>query len=157
MIGIPKDKYVVRFLAGLFGLSFPLVEIYYEITQPSEEINLAIPDPGISSIVPFILGTIITAPFYWLFIRWSLQSYQENYPALGMNSERPLWSMVWTVIFGTFFLVFILEAMEYLINGRSLDTLVVLLGAYLQICLRYSVVNNNGLRFGKIIHDPNRA
>src|SRR5215210_3899380 len=97
------------------GLSFLMLTFFVYVTAPFFEwLNLQndlatgkLPTNADSiglGFAFFLVSWILFAPFVLGFTVWIVQEYPAQISLFGFNRKRPLWSLIWTLIFA--FLIF---------------------------------------------------
>lgn len=127
-------------LAFLSYVTSPILEgfcLFSDVTNGKYPVNADSLGLGVGQ---FIFALIIFAPIAAGFVIWIVWKYPPQVSFFGYNENRPLWSFVWTLIFG--FLIFhslaesVLSVYENNI-ARALQNLII---AYLCLLFRAAIV-----------------
>lgn len=92
----------------------------------------------------FLFGWILGLPFVSAFTLWVLQEYPAQVSLFGFDSKRPIWGLVWTIIFG--FLIYDCIRLVFLsyVENYFVGVLQHLLLVYFFMVIRASVVYRKG-------------
>lgn len=146
MLKTPKNRISVIILAVALYLTAPLVEWFYYTTElergsfPVEADSIGLP------FGMFMFGWLVGAPVAALLIWLALRSYPGSVSLFSFNSERPYWSVFWSVLFAVPMFYDLFFAVESVYRLQPLDVVQALLAAYLLLCLRSSIVYSKMFR-----------
>jgi hypothetical protein len=136
----PKAKRTVWLLAVVSILAEPIVEVVYYTTNlrrgayPVNADSIAIP------IYQFTFGWLVTLPVVLAFVWFVLRDYPGSVSFLAYNTERPVWSFLWSAVLLLLVASYVWFAVQSITRGFPLDVAAALLSIYLLLCFRSSIV-----------------
>ena len=109
IIFTPKKRYQVHLYWVIYFISRPFSSCAYYTwnlkrgAYPTNADSISIP------IFQEILGLIIIVPLAMLGILWITKNYPGKVNVFINNSKRPLWSLVWTILFISLIIISLLD------------------------------------------------
>ncbi|MGI8556663.1 MAG: hypothetical protein ACR2LT_09955 [Pyrinomonadaceae bacterium] len=143
MLRTPKNRISVIFLAVALYLTAPFVEWYFYTTELAR--GSFSPDADSISIplFQFAIGWVLGAPIAALLVGFALRDYPGAVSLFTFNRARPVWSAIWTLVFGYLVFKHLTFAVASVQKSQPFDVIQPILLAYLTLCLRSSLVYSN--------------
>ncbi|MGI8641377.1 MAG: hypothetical protein ACR2MG_15700 [Pyrinomonadaceae bacterium] len=143
MLRTPKNRISVIFLAVALYLTAPFVEWYFYTTELARGSFSPDADSIAIPLFQFAVGWVLGAPIAALLIGFALRDYPGAISLFAFNRVRPVWSAVWTLVFGYMVFKHLVFAFASVQKSQPFDVIQPMLLAYLTLCLRSSLVYSN--------------